>query len=110
MLEENKLGEKYVAEKDNPKNSGHFVPQHCLRAAYALRSDQCSSFPGGGIKVPQVGGVTKLLYIIFCNQIFFLNYITPLEGEWEIYPITNVAILLCQHAQWPNISLFIVTG
>ena len=25
-----------------PKNSGHFVPQQCLRAAHALRSDQNS--------------------------------------------------------------------
>ena len=38
-------GEKYVAEKErnkknNPKNSGHFVPQQRLRAAHALRSDQ----------------------------------------------------------------------
>ena len=41
------LGEKYVAEKkeerkkNNHKNSGHFVPLQRLRAAHALRSDQC---------------------------------------------------------------------
>ena len=41
------LGEKYVAEKEekkrkenNPKNSGHFVPQQHLRAAHALLPDQ----------------------------------------------------------------------
>ena len=39
------LGEKYVAQKErrkknNPKNSGHFVPLQRLRAAHALRSDQ----------------------------------------------------------------------
>ena len=27
-------------KKNNPKNSGHFVPQQRLRAAHALRSDQ----------------------------------------------------------------------
>ena len=27
-------------QKNNPKNSGHFVPQQCLRAAHALHSDQ----------------------------------------------------------------------
>jgi hypothetical protein len=26
-------------KKNNPKNSGHFVPQQRLRAAHALRSD-----------------------------------------------------------------------
>ena len=39
------LGEKYVAQKEekkknNPKNSGHFVPQQRQRAAHALRSNQ----------------------------------------------------------------------
>jgi hypothetical protein len=41
------LGEKYVAQKEEKKikrnilkNSEHFVPQQCLRAAHALRSDQ----------------------------------------------------------------------
>ena len=43
------LGEKYVAQKkerkkkNNPKNSGHFVPQQRLRAAHALRLDQNES-------------------------------------------------------------------
>ena len=27
-------------KKNNPKNSGHFVPQQRLRAAHALHSDQ----------------------------------------------------------------------
>ena len=46
-LAEPLLGEKYVAQKrrkerkkNNPKNSGHIVPQQRLRAAHALRSDQ----------------------------------------------------------------------
>ena len=38
------LGEKYVAQKEekknNPKNSGHFVPQQRLWAAHAIRSVQ----------------------------------------------------------------------
>ena len=31
---------KEEKKKNNSKNSGHFVPQQCLRAVHALRSDQ----------------------------------------------------------------------
>ena len=39
------LGEKYMTQKrkrkkNNPKNSGHFVPQQHPRAVHALRSDR----------------------------------------------------------------------
>jgi hypothetical protein len=37
------LGEKHGSQKrkkNNPKNSGHFVPQQRLRAAHTLRLDQ----------------------------------------------------------------------
>ena len=36
---ERKKGKK-EKKKNNPKNSGHFVPQQRLRAAHALHSDQ----------------------------------------------------------------------
>ena len=35
------MAQKEEKKKEkNPKNSGHFVPQQCQRAAHALRSDQ----------------------------------------------------------------------
>ena len=43
------LGEKYVEQKtvgknNNHKNSGHFVPLQCLRAAHTLHTDQLFVF------------------------------------------------------------------
>ena len=76
------LGEKYVAQKkerkkNNPKNSGHFVPQQRLRAAHALGSDQLSTvkplvslqFPieeEGNLAVPSTAIIKCLIYIIIC--------------------------------------------
>ena len=63
------MGEKYLARKEekkekknNPKNSGNFVPLQRLRAVQALRSDQFAFENLLGEKIMQI---SNLLYLYF---------------------------------------------
>ena len=100
------LGEKYVTQKEkkrkknNPKNSGHYVPLNRPRAAHALRSDQ-------HLELWEIQSYFLHNYVLYHMQTILhichkIEQINPSGNIWS-HPISHspkIEWLVSIHRRW----------